>query len=96
MYAKFSLSDFKCQVYNGEKKGTFSGKGITNGTTGMFSPVIADTGNHKILFFLPGKCVDTIRIRVNKLPVVSFSGLQPYYCLKDTIDNLIVSPSGGV
>lgn len=91
----FCIADDPFKLYNGEKKGTFSGKGITNGATGMFSPALADTGLHKILFALPGKCVDTIRIRVTTLPKVSFSGLQNYYCMKDTIDNLIVSPNGG-
>ncbi len=91
----FCIADDPFKLYNGEKKGTFSGKGITNGVTGMFSPVIADTGLHKILFSLPGKCVDTLRIRVTGLPKVSFSGLQNNYCLKDTIDNLVVSPIGG-
>ncbi|MFM9944182.1 MAG: gliding motility-associated C-terminal domain-containing protein [Bacteroidia bacterium] len=92
----FCIADDPFKLFNGEKKGTFSGKGITNVATGMFSPAIADTGLHKIIFSLPGKCVDTIRIRVNKLPVVFFSGLQPNYCLKDTIDNLNLSPLGGI
>ncbi len=91
----FCIADDPFKLFNGEKKGTFSGKGITNGVTGMFSPALADTGLHKIIFSLPGKCIDTIRIRVNKLPVVWFSGLQPYYCLKDTVDNLILNPVGG-
>ena len=91
----FCIADDPFKFYNGEKKGTFSGKGITNGATGMFSPALADTGINKILFALPGKCIDTIKIRIKPLPKVSFTGLQNYYCLKDTIDNLNLSPTGG-
>lgn len=91
----FCIADDPFKLYNGEKKGTFSGKGISNGALGMFSPALADTGINKILFALPGKCVDTIKIRIKPLPKVSFLGLQNYYCLKDTIDNLNLSPIGG-
>jgi len=91
----FCIADDPYKLYNGEKKGTFSGKGITSGINGIFNPAIAGVGTHKILFSLPGKCIDTIKITVNALPVVSFSGLKSYYCLKDTIVNLSLSPIGG-
>ncbi len=92
----FCVADDPFKLFNGEKKGTFSGKGITNGATGMFNPALADTGNHKIIFTLPGKCADTIKIRVKGLPKISLSGLQNYYCFKDTVDQIVLSPSGGL
>ncbi len=91
----FCIADDPFKLYNGEKKGTFSGRGITNGVTGMFSPAAAGVGLHNILFNLPGKCIDTIKIRVTALPVVSINGLKSFYCYKDTVVNLTLMPLGG-
>jgi len=92
----FCVADDPYKLYNGEKGGNFSGKGIVNGITGLFNPSIAGTGIHKILFALPGKCVDTISIAVKALPIVKIIGLKPIYCLKDTVVNLTLSPPGGI
>ncbi|MES2618331.1 MAG: gliding motility-associated C-terminal domain-containing protein [Bacteroidota bacterium] len=91
----FCIADDPFKLYNGEGKGTFSGPGITNATTGMFSPSIAGAGNHIIYFTLPGKCRDTIRLRVNTLPIVKINGLSTFYCFRDTMIPLSLSPSGG-
>lgn len=89
------IADDPFRLYNGHSSGTFTGKGITNTVTGMFSPPLAGPGTHTILFRLPGRCTDTIRIRVNALPVVTLNGLGTDYCFRDTTIHLLVSPSGG-
>lgn len=47
--------------------GTWSGKGITNITTGIFDPSLANIGNNQIVYTSAGSCPgrDTIVIRVN-------------------------------
>lgn len=92
----FCVADDPFKLYSGEKNGSFFGKGITNASTGMFSPSIAGVGVHTILFSMPGKCIDTIKITVRALPIVSFSGLKSFYCLKDTLVQITLSPGGGV
>lgn len=91
----FCVADDPFKLYNGEKKGSFSGKGITSAINGIFNPGLAGVGVHKILFHLPGKCTDTINITVTGLPAVSLSGLKSYYCFKDTVVLLNTSPPGG-
>jgi len=92
----FCIADDPFKLYNGEKKGTFSGRGITNGVTGIFSPSVAGIGVHKILFNLPGKCIDTVKITVISLPAANILGLKPFYCFKDTLINLTLNPLGGL
>jgi gliding motility-associated-like protein len=91
----FCIADNAYQLYNGEKKGTFAGKGITNAITGIFSPALAGAGTHLILYNLPGRCQDTIRIRVNALPIVKINGLSQYYCFRDTTITVNLTPAGG-
>ncbi|MCB9252367.1 MAG: gliding motility-associated C-terminal domain-containing protein [Flavobacteriales bacterium] len=91
----FCIADKPFQLFNGEGSGTFSGKGITNGKTGLFNPAVAKAGVHKILFDLPGKCTDTILITVRGLPIVDLSGLNNSYCYRDTLILLSLSPPGG-
>lgn len=47
--------------------GTWSGTGITNGTTGEFDPSVAGNGIHEIIYDITGTCgdTDTISISVN-------------------------------
>ncbi len=89
------IADNAFTLFNGEKKGSYSGPGITNGIKGIFNPAIAGAGNHLLFFNLPGKCTDTVRIKVNALPVVKISGLLQFYCLRDTVINPTLSPAGG-
>lgn len=90
------IADDPIQLFNGEKKGLFSGPGITNSALGTFNPVLAGIGSHQILFQLPGKCTDTVNIKVNGLPIVSINGLLTTYCFKDTVIPIILSPRGGI
>lgn len=90
------IADNPYQLYNAEKKGTFSGKGITNGVTGIFNPALAGSGTHLIMYNQPGKCQDTIRIKVNALPIVKINGLSQFYCFRDTIITANLTPIGGI
>jgi len=92
----FCIADNPFKLKNKTGKGSFSGKGITNGVNGIFSPAVAGAGNHVILFNFPGRCTDTVIIKVNALPNPVISGLKNYYCFKDSISNLKVKPFGGI
>ncbi|MDD3878239.1 MAG: gliding motility-associated C-terminal domain-containing protein [Bacteroidales bacterium] len=75
--------------------GTFTGAGISGD---FFSPASAGTGNHNISYIytdVNGCTKDTIKPTiVNPLPVVSFSGLSPHYCVYNA-SYLVGTPSGG-
>jgi gliding motility-associated-like protein len=90
------IADDPYQLRNGEGAGLFFGPGITNAQKGIFNPAIAGVGTHLILFNLPGKCTDTVKIKVNGLPNVSILGLRDYYCYKDSITQLVLNPVGGL
>lgn len=89
------IADDPIQLFNGENKGQFTGPGISNSNLGIFNPVSAGIGLHQVLFQLPGKCTDTINIRVNGLPVVTMNGLLSNYCFRDTAIPIVLNPKGG-
>ena len=76
--------------------GVYSGPGVSNG---QFNPTIAGVGTHTLTYEFSdlNHCVNTATqtITVNPLPIVSFTGLQPYYCANNTADTLTGIPSGG-
>lgn len=88
------IADNAFSLFNGAGPGVFSGKGITN-SSGVFSPAMAGTGTHTILFSQAGKCTDTVFITVRPLPVAKLNGLISNYCLRDTAIPLTLSPKGG-
>jgi gliding motility-associated-like protein len=90
------IADLPFFLYNGEKTGIFYGNGITNIFTGEFDPARAGKGTHTIYFSIWGRCTDTLQITVNALPSVSMTGLRSYYCMKDTLVNLVLNPLNGV
>ncbi len=91
----FCIADNPVNLMNKAGAGTFSGKGITNGNLGTFSPAVAGVGTHLIFFSQPGKCKDTIRITVKPLPIPTINGLISNYCIRDTNIALLVTPKGG-
>ncbi len=76
--------------------GSWSGNGIVNTNLGLFSPSIADTGIHTLVYTLASGCIDTFNIMVynNVQPVLN--GLVSSYCFKDTNIVLTMLPAGGV
>jgi gliding motility-associated-like protein len=77
--------------------GTWSGTGITNGTTGEFDPSVAGVGTHTITYTIAGSCgaTDTENITVNATDDPSFLFAQGSYCLSDPNPTPTVSGLGG-
>ncbi|MGB0432494.1 MAG: hypothetical protein ACPGLV_18605, partial [Bacteroidia bacterium] len=78
--------------------GYWQGKGITDSLKGIYNPLIADTGTHKLFYYYSdaNKCsnFDTINLRVNLAPAV-FAGNDTSACdLEDSVQ-LIGAPKGG-
>src|SRR5690606_34048638 len=90
------IADPVFRLLNNEGSGTFSGKGIVNQTQGLFRPSSAGVGTHIILFDLPGRCTDTVRITVTSLPNAQIQGLSNTYCFKNTAIALTLRPFNGV
>lgn len=82
--------------------GSFSGAGITdNGNgTATFNPATATSGGPYTItysFTDANGCSNTTTqsVTVNPLPVVTFSGLAPQYCVDGNQVTLVGSPAGG-
>jgi len=74
--------------------GTFSGQGIIDGITGVFSPTAAGAGSHIITFTSPKGCTDEITIEVGDFNVANINSIAPL-CYRDTIILLQANPPGG-
>ncbi len=78
--------------------GTWTGTGITNGTTGEFDPATAGAGAHIITYTISGSCgdSDTETITVNALDDATFTYAQSSYCLSDPnpSPNSVTIPGG--
>lgn len=76
--------------------GTWTGTGITNATTGAFSPALATNGNNTITYSITGLCAtsDQSTINVVTAPNVSISSITPF-CVNSLNTTLNASPAGG-
>ncbi|RTQ52512.1 hypothetical protein EJV47_05735 [Hymenobacter gummosus] len=78
--------------------GTWSGPGISNAATGLFSSAAAGPGRHRLTYRLTaaGACggQDTVSILVRPQPVRVLS-LPPTLCRTDTVLQLRATPAGG-
>jgi len=83
-------------LYKGQTGGTWSGKGVTNGISGIYSPIAAGVGNHVVKYTSKNGCIDSLTVTINAKPVINLSGLQGFYCFKDTNLTINYSPIGGV
>ena len=76
--------------------GTWSGNGITNASTGEFTPATAGIGQHLITYTIAGNCgnLDTVMITVNPVPSFSLEPIEDT-CLafRGTINSTIISGS---
>jgi gliding motility-associated-like protein len=79
--------------------GTWTGTGITNGTTGEFDPATAGAGTHTITYTITGTCgdTDTEDIVVTADDDASFDYAATSFCVSDT-DPLgnILGTTGGI
>ncbi|HRP61086.1 MAG TPA: hypothetical protein PK833_12495, partial [Vicingus sp.] len=77
--------------------GTWSGTGITDGTTGTFNPTTAGVGSHVITYTISGSCgsVDTMTIVVNATDNPAFSYASTSFCLTDANPTPIITGLAG-
>lgn len=92
----FCQTDPSTTLYASVSGGTWSGNGITNPTTGTFSPSAAGPGTWTITYTLPGQCGSstTRNITVNAPPDVSIIPTGPF-CISDAPVNLSAATTGG-
>ncbi|RMG94589.1 MAG: hypothetical protein D6706_13560, partial [Chloroflexi bacterium] len=79
--------------------GTWSGNGIVDPVNGIFDPAVAGSGNHQIIYQIPGSCgdSDSITITVIAGDDASFSYSAGAYCLSDPDPVAVVTgTTGGV
>ncbi len=77
--------------------GSYTGPGITNATTGTFSPALAGPGTHTITYsYVTPLCTEAITqtITVNALPVVN-AGTYAAVCINAPAVALTGTPAGG-
>ena len=76
--------------------GSFSGPGVSGA---VFNPTLAGSGNHNVVYSYTDVygCTntDSALVTINALPTITFSNLNPAYCIDNGLVNLTASPSGG-
>ena len=84
----FCINDSDVQLSANTPGGIWSGNGITNPTTGQFSPTLAGAGLHTITYTLAAPCSapGTTTIQINALPVVNFDAPVKNGCVPVTVD----------
>jgi len=76
--------------------GVWSGNGITNSSTGVFSPSTAGVGTHTITYGISGSCGDTATTTITVVPNfdATITAAGPF-CPLDAPINLIAVDTGG-
>jgi hypothetical protein len=74
--------------------GYWSGNGIINNTTGLFSPAQLGVGTHYVEYTAPTNCIDTFIINIYNSPALSLTGLDNNYCFIDS--NILITTFPGV
>jgi len=94
----FCVSDNSSNLTASPTGGTFSGMGITDGSSGTFDPSVAGVGTHTInyLFTDANGCsvTATLDIVVTLEPEVTIDPAGPF-CVDEVSTNLVGSPTGG-
>ena len=75
--------------------GTWSGPGFLDGQIGLFDPQLLAPGAYPIFYTTPLGCLSTDTIDIILLEQVSISGINQFYCFKDTTVNINIAPLGG-
>ncbi len=76
--------------------GTWSGSGITNASTGAFSPAAAGAGQHQIIYTIPGSCGDSDTVLIEVLPNADATITQAGpFCTTSTAVTLSAATTGG-
>lgn len=85
----FTLSS----VYPG---GLWSGTGIVNPQSGLFSPQLSGLGDFPIVYTHFIGCTDTMQVTVEPLVNPQLTNPGSYFCYKDTQVTLQAIPTGGI
>jgi gliding motility-associated-like protein len=95
----FCTVDPAVTLTSADAGGTWTGTGITNGSTGTFDPAVAGPGTHLITYTITGMCgaTDTALITVSASPIISFTSDTTEGCEPATIQfNSTVNQPGGI
>ncbi|MFM7814534.1 MAG: hypothetical protein ACKO66_08470, partial [Flavobacteriales bacterium] len=76
--------------------GYWSGTGVLDPSSGIFSPAQATPGTNYIYWTTQGGCQDSIQVTVEEFLVPTISGIASAYCYSDLNVNFSVSPAGGI
>tara|TARA_B100000989_G_C19531714_1_gene470381 strand:+ start:2920 stop:6993 length:4074 start_codon:yes stop_codon:yes gene_type:complete len=76
--------------------GFWTGSGIINSSSGLFSPSSLDTGKYEVIYQSTFGCKDTLTVTIYSSPILSISGLDSFYCNNDTSIIINLSPTGGI
>jgi gliding motility-associated-like protein len=93
----FCVSDAAVTLSSAESGGTWSGTGITNGSTGTFDPSVAGVGSHTITYGITGQCGDTatLVIQVNDQFDATIDPAGPF-CENGPAITLTAADNGGI
>jgi gliding motility-associated-like protein len=93
----FCSSDAPVLLSTVDPGGTWLGTGITNSSTGQFSPSVAGAGSFDIIYSIAGSCgnSDTLTIIVNQTANAAINPSGPY-CITATVVNLSANDPGGI
>lgn len=88
--------DAPLQLSAAQSGGTWSGTGITNPSTGQFSPAISGAGTFQVVYTISGTCGDSDTVMITVLPAQDAS-IDPAgpFCANDAAYVLSAASSGG-
>ncbi len=75
--------------------GTWTGDGIVDDESGVFSPSAAGPGAHVIHFDAPAGCGDSLTITIHPFQEAQISGVDEVYCGNDQLVYVGLQPPGG-
>lgn len=93
--ASFCVADPPAILQATPAGGSWSGPGIQNELTGLFSPAAAGAGNIEVFYTSPQGCSTSAFIDITGIPQASIQGLDPNYCFINQQVPLQLNPPGG-
>lgn len=91
-----SSPDFTIPVPAYAQPGEFSGDGVANASSGLFSPVLAGGGDHSLIYTSSLGCADTLELTINPFIEAEVDGPGGALCFIDTLYPLELNPAGGI
>ena len=75
--------------------GTWAGPGFLDGQIGLFDPQLLGPGTYPITYTTPLGCISTDTVEIILLEQVDITGVEQFYCFKDTLIGVNITPPGG-